>query len=203
MAKTLLYLTDDAGQAAPHAIQLAVTKAHKYIQFHFPRIEDTALAAMAEAVTKSICRKGADIHAPSQYALAAMIGQAQEWIRKHPGLEIKMTARDLEAAAGGIQDPCFVATEHALLFERMKNDLTPRDRQILMLIQRDLDSPVAVASALGLSYEAAKKALHRAKEKMSLLLHADRMVKEEGIERRDPLLKSCPLPNPNPAKVKT
>jgi DNA-directed RNA polymerase specialized sigma24 family protein len=157
MAKTLLYLTDDAGQPAPNHIQLAVTEAHKYIQSRFPRIEDTALAHMAEATTKSICRKATEIHSPNQYALAAMVGKAQDWLRKNPPLEVRMPPRDLEAAAGGMQDECFAATEHTLLFERMKNDLTPRDRQILMLLQRDLDSPAAVAAALGLSYDAAKK----------------------------------------------
>ncbi len=184
MAKTLLYLTDDDGQPAPNNIQLAVTEAHKYIQSRFPRIEDTALAQMAEATTKSICRKGTEIHSPNQYALAAMIGKAQDWIRKNPTLEVRMPPRDLEAAAGGIQDACFVATEHTLLFERMRTGLTPRDRQILLLLQRDLDSPAAVASALGLSYDAAQKALHRAKEKMKLLLHAETMTKE-GIARAE------------------
>ena len=180
MAKTLLYLTDDAGQPAPNHIQLAVTEAHKYIQSRFPRIEDTALAHMAEATSKSICRKGTEIHSPNQYALAAMVGKAQDWLRKNPPLEVRMPPRDLEAAAGGMQDECFAATEHTLLFERMKNDLTPRDRQILMLLQRDLDSPAAVAAALGLSYDAAQKALYRAKEKMRLLLQSERMTKRES-----------------------
>jgi DNA-directed RNA polymerase specialized sigma24 family protein len=196
MAKTLLYLTNDAGQPAPRTVQLAVTKAHKYVAVHFPRIEDTALANMAEATTKTICRKGTEIHSPNQYALAAMITQAHKWIRKHPPVEISMPPTALEAAAGGTQDRCFEATQTALLIERMKQDLTARDRQILMLIQRDLDNPTAVASALGLSYEAAKKALHRAKDKMSKLFQV------EEIGAKEPLLKSYPLTNQTSSKVK-
>jgi len=171
MAKTLLNLIDDAGQPVPADVRVAVTRAYRYIAPRFRRIDDAVLAGFAEAVAAAMCRRAEEIKSVNQYASAAMLGKAYEWVQSHPSEITVGTLAALEAANGTARtDDSFGAIENAVLFERVKTHLSTRDRQILVLVEQELDTPAAIASALGLSYDAAKKALQRARDKMSALL---------------------------------
>ena len=171
MAKTLLNLIDEAGQPVPADVRAAVTRAYRYIAPRFRRIDDAVLAGFAEALAAAMCRRAEEIKSVDQYARAAMIGKAYEWVQSHPPEIAVGTLADLEAANGTVRtDDSFGAIENAVLFERMKTQLSTRDRQILVLVEQELDTPAAIASALGLSYDAAKKALQRARDKMSALV---------------------------------
>ena len=171
MAKTLLNLIDEAGQPVPADVRAAVTRAYRYIAPRFRRIDDAVLAGFAEALAAAMCRRAEEIRSVDQYARAAMIGKAYEWVQLHPSEKAIGTLADLEAANGTARtDDSFGAIENTVLFERMKTQLSMRDRQILVLVEQEFDTPAAIASALGLSYEAAKKALQRARDKMSALI---------------------------------
>jgi len=56
------------------------------------------------------------------------------------------------------------------LLDQMKVDLTERDRHILMLIQQGISDSKSIANALGITNEAAKKAIQRTKHKMMTIL---------------------------------
>jgi RNA polymerase sigma factor (sigma-70 family) len=129
------------------------------------------LADIAEGVAASIARKRSDILAVMQYAIVAIDGRVQEWLRKHPKVEVGgCETAELERALGTAVDSAYSDVELKHLFDQMKTHLSERDRQILALIEQDRGSPRDVAEALGLTYMAAAKAIQRAKERVAEIL---------------------------------
>ena len=169
MASTLLHLVDDEGQPVGPVERIAVEGAHCYAAREFPRIDNAVLAGMAEAVAVAMSRRLEEIRSVNQWALAAMVGKVHDWCRTHP-LEVALETETWEQVTGGLPDPSFLHVENEILFSQIRTQLSERDRQILVLIEQDLGTAADIASALGLSYEAAKKALQRAKEKIGMLL---------------------------------
>jgi molybdenum-dependent DNA-binding transcriptional regulator ModE len=60
-----------------------------------------------------------------------------------------------------------LAVEHRILLSEIKARLGKRDREILDLIEHDFGSPKQIATSLGISYNAAAKAIQRVKERMA------------------------------------
>ena len=168
---TLLHLVDEAGQPVDAELRAAVEAAFKRAVQRFPRIDEAVMADMAESVAAAIARRRGDIRAVKQYALVAMNGKVMEWLRRHPSLEIAVSeAADLEMFAGGAEDAGYVDIELKYLFDQMKIRLSERDRQILVLIEQGCGNPSNVASALGLTYMAAAKAIQRTREHVAEIL---------------------------------
>ena len=71
---------------------------------------------------------------------------------------------------GGVDRSFQVEIDRKLLFEQLKTSLNERDRYILVLLLQDETSPAVIATALGLSYTAAAKAIQRVKERIAASL---------------------------------
>jgi DNA-directed RNA polymerase specialized sigma24 family protein len=147
-------------------------------------MDGAILASMAEGVASSMSRRGADIRALKQYAQVAMHGRVQEWLRKHPGIEFPYeSSQDLERLAGASTQSLLTDTEAEILFDQMKLLLTERDRHILVLMEQDMAKPGEIATALGISYAAAAKALERVKDRISDLLRGCRQKDQNAREK--------------------
>ena len=169
MPQQLLHLVDDEGRPVQRAVEDAVTNAYRYVLAHNNHIDHALLANMAEHLALAVSRRVAEIHSIQQYALAAMIGKVHEWSRVHP-VEFHLPSDQLERQAGAQPDSSFQRIEKKLLLDQMKVDLTERDRHILMLIQQGISDSKSIANALGITNEAAKKAIQRTKHKMMTIL---------------------------------
>jgi DNA-directed RNA polymerase specialized sigma24 family protein len=173
MAVTMLHLVDDEGNPVSAEIRIAVELAFRICLQRYPRMDAALLASMAENVASSMSRRSAEIQALKQYAQFAMLGRVQDWVRKHPGIEILVeNTQELERLSGAPQQSLFSDAEAEILFAQMKSQLGERDRHILVLMEQDLAKPGEIAAALNISYGAAAKALERVKDRVSNLLRS-------------------------------
>ncbi len=180
---TLLHLVDDAGQPVTLDVRNAVESAFRRAVRRFRSVDEAVLAGMAESVAASIARKRSEIRAVKRYAVVAVDGKVQEWLRRHPRLEVAgCETTDLERAMGGAVDSALVDVETKQLFDQMKARLSERDRHILVLIEQDRGSPRDVAEALGLTYTAAAKAIQRAKERVAEILSSSGVHRHGGTK---------------------
>jgi len=167
----MLHLVDDEGQPVGADIRVAVEAAYQASVLRFSRIDQAILAGFAEGVAASMNRRRSEIQALRSYAQVAMNGRVQEWFRHHPGVEIGVDdSAELERIAGGVIDRSFDDAELEVLFSQMKTHLGERDLHIFVLMEQDLGNPGDVAAAFHISYNAAAKAIQRAKEHMAALL---------------------------------
>ncbi len=183
---SLLHLIDDSGAPVSAEIRAAVEGAYRYAKRQFVKIDDAILAAIAESVAPKCSRRRDEIASMDQYALAVMVGEVHAWLRTHPLVEIStLTDIEMEKAAGPAEDFSLSAISNGVLIDQMNIHLSQRDRQILALIYQELDTPADIASELGLTYEAAKKALLRAKERMaSILARTNNKIDESQLGAR-------------------
>jgi len=171
MSVILLHLIDDAGEPVPHEVREAVERAYRQLARQFTRIDGAVLAGIAESVAAKCCRRKDQIASMDHYVWTAMVGKVHEWLRAHPLVEVPVqTEEEMEALADAAEDHSLSAINNALLIAKMRTSLSTRDRQILALIEQDIDTAHGIAVELGLSYQAAKKALRRAKENMASIL---------------------------------
>ena len=165
-----LHLVDESGQPVPDEVREAVERAYRYLTFEYKRLDPSLLANIAEATALTICRNADEIGSIKPYAFGTAIGKVNDWLSTYDKEDPGKTSATLERAAGGVKDRSHSDVEYRVLFERMKAQLNARDQQILVLIAQGLDKPRAIAEALGLTYEAAKKALQQVKDRMKILL---------------------------------
>jgi hypothetical protein len=90
--ETQLHLVDDSGQPVQPDVRKAVESAFWRAVRRFRWVDEAVLADIAEGVAASIARKRSDILAVRQYAIVAIDGRVQEWLRKHPKVEGKRQA---------------------------------------------------------------------------------------------------------------
>jgi DNA-directed RNA polymerase specialized sigma24 family protein len=136
-------------------------------------LDEAVVAGWAEDVGEAMGGRRDDIRSPYRYAYAALHGKVREWFRSNASKEILVgMGTDLELWAG-IDRSAQRAIYRTVLFEQLKTKLSERDRHILLLLQQDITSPSSVASALGVSYSAAAKAIQRVKERISTILVND------------------------------
>jgi DNA-directed RNA polymerase specialized sigma24 family protein len=177
--ETQLHLVDDAGQPVQADVGKAVELAFRRAVRRFWGVDEVVLAGIAEDVAAAIAKKRSEIQAVNQYAIAAVDGRVQDWLQKHPRLEVggRETA-ELERSMGAAVDSALSDVETKHLFEQMRAHLSDRDRQILVLIEQDRGNPRDVAKALGLTYAAAAKAIQRTKARVAEILSS------AGVHRR-------------------
>ena len=172
MPITMLHLVDKKGDPVEQEIHVAVAAAFKSCVHRFSRIDDSILAGFAEAVAASMNSRSGEIGTFRSYARAAMNGKVYEWLRSHPSRELGVEKSDeLERLAGPAVDRSFADAELEILFSQIRTHLTERERHILVLMKQDL-GPRDISAALGLSYDAAAKAMQRVRERVALLLRA-------------------------------
>jgi hypothetical protein len=173
MGQTLLHLVDQRGQALPVATRLAVEASHRWVRREYPHLDAAVVAGWAEDVGKAMGARHSDIRSPYRYAFAALHGKVREWFRSNPSKEIPVgIGNELERWAA-VDRSTERIIYRAALFDQLKTKLSERDRHILVLLQQDITSPASVATALGVSYAAAAKAIQRVKERIAAILVGD------------------------------
>lgn len=170
MSITKLNLVDEKGGAVERTIGIAVAAAFNACVHRFRRMDDAVLANFAEAVATSMNSRSSEIGAVGNYARVAMNGKVFEWMRSHPGKEIGVEKPgELERLAGAAVDQSFEDAEKKILFSQIKMQLSQRERHILFLMNRGM-GPREIGSQLGITYNAASKAMQRVRERMASLL---------------------------------
>jgi len=170
MGRTLLHLVDRNGKDLAAETRDAVKDAYEWAVREYPKVDDASVAGWAEELGEAMAARPALIEFPRRYAFAALKGKIHAWFRKHPGTEITVgVGPELEEWVG-LDRKSQITMERAVLFEQLRTMLNERDRQILMLLLQDITSPRDIASALGIGYLAAAKAIQRLKERMTIIL---------------------------------
>lgn len=182
MPITLLHLVDRKGDPVEGEIRVAVAAAFKSCVQRFRRIDDAVLAGFAEAVAASMNSRSSEIRTFRNYARVAMNGKVYEWLRSHPGKELRVERfEELERLAGAVVDQSFADAELKVLFSQIRTHLSERERHILVLMKQDL-GPREISSALGITYSAASKAMQRVREHVASLLVVRRKGDNEDVE---------------------
>jgi RNA polymerase sigma factor (sigma-70 family) len=182
MPITILHLVDKRGDPVKQEIQVAVAAAFKSCVQQFSRIDDAVLAGFAEAVAASMNSRSSEIGTFRNYARVAMNGKVYEWLRSHPGKELGVERFDeLERLAGAAVDPSFADAELEILFSQIRTHLSERERHILVLMKQDL-GPREISAALGITYDAASKAIQRVRDRVASLLAAPEARRKRGIK---------------------
>jgi len=104
-----------------------------------------------------------DLESPRRYAYAAMHSKVRDLQKTRAANESSMPPHELDqlgVTAKSFQDDI----ERSILFQQLRTKLSDRDRFILILLT-ELDArPKNVAHALGISTEAATKAIQRVRQ---------------------------------------
>jgi hypothetical protein len=170
MGQTLLHLVDRNGKDLAAETRDAVKDAYDWAVREYPKVDDASIAGWAEELGEAMAARPTLIEFPRRYAFAGLKGKINAWFRKHPVQEITVgIGPELEQWVG-LDRKVPIAIERVVLFEQIKTMLNERDKQILVLLLQDITSPKDVASALGIRYQAAAKAIQRVKERMATIL---------------------------------
>lgn len=170
MGRALLFLVDRQGHALPAELRLAVEAAFGWVSHENPTLDKALLATWAEQVGTSMVEKQAVIDDARRYAFSALRKKVQSHARLGSSRELPLgVTQDLEKWAGSDLQSA-TRMERQILFRELRVHLNDRDRDILILLLQDVTSPAAVASALGIGYNAAAKAIQRLKERIRAIL---------------------------------
>jgi hypothetical protein len=170
MKQPQLHLVDAQGSAVSPPVKSALEVVFRWVLRDFPHVDPAMIAEWADEVGSAMESKGNLIVAHERYAYTALKGKVRDWLRtKTAQEEAAGIGRDLERL-GGIDESFQREMDRKLLFEQLKTSLNERDRYILALLLRDETSPAGIATALGLSYPAAAKAIQRVKERIAASL---------------------------------
>jgi RNA polymerase sigma factor (sigma-70 family) len=170
MKQTQLHLVDAQGSAVSSTVKSAVEVVFRWVLRDFPHVDPAMIAEWAEEVGCAMESKGNQIVAHERYAYTALKGKVRDWLRTKTAQEESAgIGQDLERL-GGVDRSFQRELDRKLLFEQLKTALNERDRYILVLLLQDETSPAVIATALGLSYPAAAKAIQRVKERIAASL---------------------------------
>ena len=184
MGKTLLFLVDRQGQPLPTALRTAVEAAHRWVDHDYPNLEPSLLATWAEQVATSMAESELPAASPRRYAYAALRSKVREHFRSSTSREVSVGAfEDLEKQAG-FEMQTVRHIERQVLFRELSDQLSERDQEIFILLQQGVTSPQNIGPALGISYNAAAKAVQRVRERLHAIL-ARRPAPMSGKEHDD------------------
>jgi RNA polymerase sigma factor (sigma-70 family) len=170
MKQTQLHLVDAQGSAVSSTVNSAVEVVFRWVLRDFPHVDPAMIAEWAEEVGCAMESKGNQIVAHERYAYTALKGKVRDWLRTKTAQEESAgIGQDLERL-GGVDRSFQRELDRKLLLEQLKTALNERDRYILVLLLQDETSPAVIATALGLSYPAAAKAIQRVKERIAASL---------------------------------
>ncbi len=165
-----IHPVDRYGLPVSDQLRSALESAFRWVVRQFPLVDEALIATWAEEVALSMSDKA--IQSPRRYAVAAMHGKVREFYRAGGLREATFgVSSDLEALAG-TQEQTTRSVERKILFDQLRSQLNERDRLILVLLRQDVTSPAEIADALGVSYEAAAKAIQRVRDRLREILVA-------------------------------
>jgi len=170
MRRQELHLIDENNNAISPAIAAAVEGAYRWAVAMFPNIDSALLANAAERLAKNMESNKEHLGSPRRYAYAAMHGKVRDWLRKKAASELPVGLNyELDEhvkMTNSFQD----AVERSILFQQLQMKLSVRDRYILILLTELNATPRDVATALGINYKAATKAIERVRERIAVCL---------------------------------
>lgn len=174
-----LHLVNAEGTAVSPEIREAIETAFGWVRRDFPTLDEARLADWAESLAASMEARGSGISSPKKFAYPALRGKVLDSLRKGSAREQSSgIGHDLERIGG--RTGSFQGTiERKILFDQLKEALSQRDRDILVLL---LNGKTAqdIAKELETSSPAARKAIQRVKERIGALLGSDPNGKDGG-----------------------
>lgn len=173
MSRTQLHLVSSTGVSVSLDIRAAVESAFGWAVREFPYLDEAVVAGWAEEVASAMELKSEGVASPRRYAYAALHGKVRDWMKSGAARETSVGIGDALEGLGGVHGSFQGTVDRAILFEQLKATLNERDRYILVLLLQDNTSPATVASALGVSYAAAAKAIQRVKDRIAATLVGD------------------------------
>jgi RNA polymerase sigma factor (sigma-70 family) len=173
MTQPALHLVDRYGIPVPGDITVSLERAFRWAQWQFPLIDTALLATWTEDLATSMAERS--VQSLGRYAVAALHNRIREYFRAGGLQETTVGAsHDLELLAG-VEDRSAKAIERSILFDQLRTQLSERDRIILVLLRQDITSPMDIANSLGVSYDAAAKAIQRVRERLRDILLASQV----------------------------
>jgi RNA polymerase sigma factor (sigma-70 family) len=166
MRGSKLHLINDAGNAVAPEIAAAVDAAYRWAICMFPHMDAALLANAAERLARSMDVNKQEIGSPRRYAYASMHGKVRDLQKTRAASEMIMPQHELErlgVSAQSFED----AVERSILFQQLRTKLNQRDRFILILLTERDAGPSHVANALGISIDAATKAIQRVRRRLA------------------------------------
>ena len=158
-----------AGLSRPE-LRSAVEAAFRWASYEHPHLDKSLLATWAEQIGSSMAEKQATIGDARRYAFSAIQKKVMGHARLGSSREFSVgISQDLEEWAGSDLQSAGRMERH-ILFRELREQLNDRDRDILILLQQDITSPAGIASALGIGYNAAAKAIQRLKARIRAIL---------------------------------
>ncbi len=164
-----LHLIDAAGTDVSPLVREAVETAYRWVVRDYPNVDSSRIADWAESLGASMQARGSAISSPKRFAYPALRGKVLDWMRTGVAKEESSgVGEDLERL--GIANASFQeAVDRKILFEQLKEVLTERDRDILVLLLNE-KSTQEVAKELKTSEPAARKAIQRVRERSRAIL---------------------------------
>jgi RNA polymerase sigma factor (sigma-70 family) len=183
MRKSELHLISDNGHTVAPEIEAAVEAAYRWTLSMFPNIDPVLLANAAERLAKNMETNKGELVSPRRYAYAAMHGKVRDLLKTGTANETPMPSHKLDQL--GVTVKSFEDDiELSILFQQLRAQLSDRDRFILILLTERDAGPKNVARALGISTEAATKAIQRVRQRLAVCLETtEKCSKEKQTEK--------------------
>ncbi len=170
MSRTQLHLVGPTGVPVSPDVRAAVESAFGWSIREYHYLDEAMVAGWAEDIACAMEMKGDSLGSPRRYAYAALHGRVRDWLKSGAAREKSVGIGESLETLGGVNGSFQGMVDRSILFEQLKATLNERDRYILVLLLQDKTSPATVASALGISYAAAAKAIQRVKDRIAATL---------------------------------
>ena len=180
MSRTHLHLVGPTGNPVSLTVRSAIESAFGWAIREFPYLDEALVAGWAEDLASALEQKTDQVVSPRRYAFAALHGRVRDWLKSGPAKETSVGIGPALEAVCGVSGSFQGTVDRSILFEQLKATLNERDRYILVLLLQDNTSPATVASALGVSYAAAAKAIQRVKNRIAETLTGGSARKSPG-----------------------
>lgn len=159
-------------------IAAAVEAAYRWALSTFPGVDTALLANAAKRLAKNMETNKGQLESPRRYAYAAMHGKVRDLMKTRAANETRID--QLGVTAKSFEDHI----ERSILCQQLRAQLSDRDRFILILLTELDAGPKNVARALGISTEAATKAIQRVRQRLAACLDtAEKYSKEKQSEK--------------------
>jgi RNA polymerase sigma factor (sigma-70 family) len=184
MRQQELHLIDVNGNSVTPTIRDAVECAYRWVLKDYPQVDPAIVANLAERLATSMETNKETIWSAHRYATSALHRQVRHWLRQKSSQEIPVgLEKELEQWAGPNHE-FLRAIDREMLFQHLKTTLNERDRSILVILVQSNANPSEVATALGISHDAATKAIQRVRERIARSLDAAGIHKSSNEPQR-------------------
>lgn len=178
MGRTHLFLVNRRNEPLPAGLRTSVEAAYRWACSDYPTLDRALIATWTEEVGRLMADRAADIQEPRRYAFAALHGKIRQHFRSGTSKEVPSGISEQLEEWAGVDEASMRQMEQRILFQEVSSKLNERDRNILGLLDQGFTSPTSVANALGISYNAAAKAIQRTKERTRAILTGKPMPRD-------------------------